>query len=54
MASEEVNFSEEIYPQEFVMDNEFYDNYDEFMDDRTIDNESIHDLSIENGFIEEV
>ena len=42
MASEEfigANFSEE-------MNDKFYDNYNELIDDRTIDNESIRDESI--------
>ena len=42
MASEEfigANCSEE-------MNDKFYDNYDELIDDRTIDNESIRDESI--------
>ena len=48
MASEEfirANFSEE-------MNDKFYDNYDELIDDRTIDNESICDESIEDNLVD--
>ena len=48
MASEEfirANFSEE-------MNDKFYDNYDELIDDRTIDNESIRDGSIEDNLVD--
>jgi len=34
------------------MNDKFYDNYDELIDDRTIDNESIRDGSIEDNLVD--